>query len=272
LQTRYENKVKRSGDYRAAEYEENRSRQLQQMRALFDGPAVVALFLARFPCGVQFLMRGDAQAAAAVFSLRASNEPLDGVGDAVRIALSDVPRSSEQVLHPKKYWRSARRDEPVIIGDEDMETLLAAAGLHVLHKDTIGELLCAILTSPDDQKLNPMAMPVPGYWSNAAAAGWGGDRFFLLTTDPEANASGKRKGLRGIWFTAWDTPNDRRQFVEAYQAHRTIRSRATLKLGKLGAIFLFGLDDWERKVIETRLRARPPKCTRDGRPWAFDGA
>ena len=36
-----------------------------------------------------------------------------------------------------------------------------SAGFRIIARDTMGELLCAVLASPADKKINPMAMPMP---------------------------------------------------------------------------------------------------------------
>ena len=96
------------------------------------------------------------------------------------------PTSSEQILHPEKYWDADKRDHPVVVDDERMERMILSDGFHVVHKDTVGELLCAILTSPADKKLNIMLASQAGYWTNDDAAGWGGDRFYLLARGSSA--------------------------------------------------------------------------------------
>lgn len=266
LQERYERKEKRSENYDPARLEEARRVERERMRALFEAPPFVrTMFLARFPCGIRFLQRGDITAFARPDGPKA-------VEAEVRTALTNPPRSSEQILHPEKYWQDEQQDEPIIVNDEDVERLLLAEGLHVVHKDTIGELYCAVLTSPEDKKFNFMTMMIPGGWTNEAATGWGGDRFFLLATEPvKEEINQASKNLQGVWLTMWDTPEDRDEFVERYEMHRALPSRTLLKLGDLGAVFFFAFEDTRRRTVEGCLQASPPAFTRGGRPWVTIG-
>ena len=118
-----------------------------------------------------------------------------------------------------------------------------------------------------------MAMPMPGYWTNAAATGWGVDRFFLLTTKPEDETIEKQpESLHGLWFTMWDTPGDRDEFIDEYEKYRPLSSRVVIKLGRLGAVFFFDSDDGQRRALVKALQDMPPGFTRDGKPWCFKGA
>jgi hypothetical protein len=269
LQERYSMKAKRSNRFDANKEKESRQKEMKQMKDLFEAPPCVALFIARFPCGVRFLHRGGPKA---LFKLVAGSDDPGSVADAVRTAASNLPRSSEQILHPEKYWQSEQRDEPVLVNDKEVEKLLAAKGLHIVHRDTMGELLSAVLTSPEDRKVSPMAMGMPGYWTNTAATGWGGDRFFLLAPRPvEENAAEQPESLCGLWFTMWDTPEDRDEFVDAYKKHRFLPSRSILELGRLGAVFFFDFNERSRKSLEESLKTKPLQITCDGKPWSFTG-
>lgn len=124
----------------------------------------------------------------------------------VRRAFKDPPRSSEQILHPEKYWDEARRDEP-------RQVRFDVAGLSpewkVLGEDTLGELVLALVAAPLDRKgfdaANPLAILGLRY-TNEAAEGWGGDRVVLLA----------KGDLRCIDFvTVWDRPEDAREFEAA---------------------------------------------------------
>ena len=263
MQTRYENKAASTGKFDVAAAKQDTRDEMVQMKTLFESPAYVTTFLARFPCGVRFLARGNPKAVM-------STESDGGVGGAVRLAATNLPRSSEQILHPEKYWQDDKRDEPVIVNDEDVEKLLEAEGLHVIYTDTVGELLCAVLTAPD-RSINPMAMATPGYWTNEGAAGWGGDRLFLLAAEPIAEDEQELpKALYALWLMTWDTPIDRSEFVDNYEAYRELPARHVLKLGRLGAAFLFGFDEPRREALAKRLQKTPPRFTRGGKPWPGD--
>ena len=121
MQTRYEDKAGRTGKFDVAATKQDTRDEMAQMKTLFESPPYVTTFLARFPCGVRFLARGKPKTAM-------STDSDGGVADAVRMASTNVPRSSEQILHPEKYWHDDKRDEPVVVNDEDVEKLLAAEG------------------------------------------------------------------------------------------------------------------------------------------------
>ena len=113
---------------------------------------------------------------------------------------------------------------------------------------------------------------MPGYWTNAAATWWGGDRFFLLTTKPEDETIEQQpESLYGLWFTMWDTPNDRDEFIDEYEKYRPLSSRLVIKLGRLGAVFFFSFDDGQQRAFVKALQKTPPRFTRDGKPWCFKG-
>ena len=265
MQTRYEDKAGRTGKFDVAAAKQDTRDEMAQMKTLFESPPYVTTFLARFPCGVRFLARGKPKTAM-------STDSDGGVADAVRMASTNVPRSSEQILHPEKYWHDDKRDEPVVVNDEDVEKLLAAEGLQVIYTDTIGELLCAVLAAPD-RTVNPMGMAMPGYWTNEGAMGWGGDRLFLLAAEPIAEDEQElAETLYALWLTTWDTPIDRSEFVDDYEAYRAMPARHALKLGKLGAAFLFGFDEAQRQALAARLQNTPPRFTRDGKPWSDGGS
>ena len=103
------------------------------------------------------------------------------------------PASSEQVLHPEKYFANELPREIALD-----EQAFAAAGWHTSAATPLGEigvrgLLLKALSAPDAAR---------------AAAGWGGDRAYLFE-----RAGGTPLFL---WQTAWDRPEDAAEFFRAY--------------------------------------------------------
>ena len=95
------------------------------------------------------------------------------------------------------------------IDDEAAAKWLAQPGRWVLRKDTIGELLVAILTTPRDKAPSLASLQSADAWTTPVARGWGGDRFFLLGSGSSAlDAARALKELKGVWITVWDTPVD----------------------------------------------------------------
>jgi hypothetical protein len=259
------------------------------MRAVFDVPLYFATFFARFTCGVAFLQYGaeipDSTKTAADSSKaedltptggaqRLALPPLKCVAQAMRRAAFDLPRSSEQILHPEKYWRDESRDDPVVLRDEDVERLLAGEGLRVIHKDTFGELRVAVLTSPEGKRISPADMPLgPDAWTNRGAVGWGGDRFFLLAEGAaEDSLSWNAEQPHGVWFTMWDTIEDREEFIAEYAAHRPSLPRRALLLGDRCVVFFYNLEGSKQQALEEILRTSPPGFTQAGKPWVLADA
>ena len=124
-------------------------------------------------------------------------------------AFERPPRSTEQILHPEKYWDDAKRDEPLEVAFEGSNAS-DVDGWKVLGEDTLGELFLALLTTPIEKRTgvnvkNALALLAIEY-TNDGAEGWGGDRLMLLEKD----------GVQMLdLVTAWDTPEDAREFEAA---------------------------------------------------------
>jgi len=267
MQERYKIKAKASGRFDLQKLDQSDKEEMAQMQPLFEATPYVASFMARFPCGIRFLQQGDFLNMMALFM--GSQDP-GSIGETLQTVVTDFPRSFEQVLHPEKYWESEWCDEPVVLCDETVQEMLSAFGLHIVFRDTLGELFCAILSSPEDRTVNPMAMTLPGYWSNEGATGWGGDRLFLLAREKvDENALQPPEELLAIWFTQWDSPDDCNEFLIQYEAHRTLPDRDVIRLGDLGAVFLYTFPATLRNSLEQRLQSAPPDCSRNGTAWSW---
>ena len=124
-------------------------------------------------------------------------------------ALDVPPASTEQILHPEKYW-GEERDEPREVA---FDTAGLPNGWELLREDTLGELILGIVTTPLDARgapspEDPMAMLRVEY-TNEAVEGWGGDRIALL-------GRGEARVLR--LATVWDTVEDADEFYAALEA------------------------------------------------------
>ena len=264
LMMRYTFRAQLSGKYDLNELTEMMAAEMERADVLVKAPPYFTTLVASYMCGMHFVRRGE-------MVLVPDPSKDKGVGADVLKALKDPPTSSEQILHPEKYWDKSKRDDPVMVSDEDVQKLVERPGTYVVHKDTAGELLCAIVTAPAERELNIMLMHLPSFWTNEAATGWGGDRFYLLAKGPDQKKAGADlRGLRGVWITLWDTHNDRDEFLEDYEYQRKIASRTAFKLGRRGAIFLFGFDADECEALKKRIEADPPRFTRAGKSWSLD--
>jgi hypothetical protein len=158
-------------------------------------PVLVRQFLGPYMLGMNFLMRGD-------MTLLAAGFPVDSVNRAYR----DGPRSSEQILHPEKFWDAEQRDDPREVDLNGAGELLGRKwrlrGTGVLGELSLGPLVGA--TTPVRQL--QLATLEAERWTNAAAAGWGGDRWELW---------GRGSKTSILWSTVWDSPEDAREFAEA---------------------------------------------------------
>ncbi|MBA3255917.1 MAG: hypothetical protein H0T64_04610 [Pyrinomonadaceae bacterium] len=117
-------------------------------------------------------------------------------------AYAKLPLSSEQILHPEKYFDY---ETPVKVALPELRTMLGT-GWKRIDYDVNGEWSLYLIL---DQFLNASAE------SRRAAAGWAGDRYALY--------EGSKPGdVFTVQLTAWDTQNDAREFFDAY-AKRTWR-------------------------------------------------
>jgi hypothetical protein len=129
-------------------------------------------------------------------------------------------------------------------------------------------MLCAVLTTPKNQKTEPAMMALPSYWTNPAASGWNGDRFYLLASGASVDDAGKTvRDPKGVWLTMWASAADRDAFLKTYEQTTSLPGRTSFRWGTLGAVFFYGFDLAERKALEAALEKTPPKMTRDGTAW-----
>ena len=174
--------------------------QERQNKSMADAPEwlwkpMVAAYLQ----GTAFLSRTDNMLAAQLKAPPTAD---------IHAAFRDIPVSSEQVLHPEKYWDATRRDLPRAV------TLALAdlpAGWVVQREDTLGEMALAMITDPLGERMdlsNPAAV-LGVRFTHPVSEGWGGDRLALLEREGAAYL---------VVATAWDTPRDAAEFYGAVRA------------------------------------------------------
>ena len=125
-----------------------------------------------------------------------------GAWKAVSDAFTELPQSTEQILHPEKYFA---HEAPVQVNLPDVRALLGP-GWKRLDYDVNGEwsyylILDQFLNSPPESK--------------RAAAGWGGDRYAIY--------EGKPGEVLVTQLTVWDTANDAKEFFDAYVKRTKLR-------------------------------------------------
>ena len=137
-------------------------------------------------------------------------------GDLER-AFRDPPVSWEQVLHPEKYWDEEARDLPRPVAVPDLSPTLGQ-GWALQGEGGLGEMILAILTDPGAEALDPTSFQDPQRWTNAGAAGWGGDRWQLYRRGDDTVT---------VLATLWDSDRDAREFRAALprSTGRTILKR-----------------------------------------------
>ncbi len=119
-----------------------------------------------------------------------------GGWEMVSQAYSKLPQSSEQILHPEKYFAY---EAPMKVTVPDLKTLLGPKW-KLIDTDVNGEWGFYLIL---DEYLNSAAE------SKRAAAGWGGDQFVLYEGAGPGDAFVAQ-------FTSWDTAADAREFFDAY--------------------------------------------------------
>src|ERR1044071_80186 len=125
-----------------------------------------------------------------------------GGWEMVSQAFTKLPQSSEQILHPEKYFSY---EAPQKLTLPEFKTALGPAWKR-LDYDVNGEWGCYLIL---DEFLNDPSE------SKQACAGWGGDRFALYE-------GAKSDEYFVAQLTAWDTALDAQEFFAAY-ARRTAK-------------------------------------------------
>jgi hypothetical protein len=250
----------KSGRFTFADLSQYVAGELERARELEQLPRYFSAMFGSYVVGAAFLAHGDLP----TILTQPDNR---SVGDALLTARGSMPQSSEQLLHPEKYWDPARRDDPVVIDDKSMALWLARPGRHIVHRDTLGELLTAILTEPRDTRRNLMQMQSAAAWTNAGASGWGGDRFYLLGSQSGPEALMTTKGLQGVWVTTWDTPKDRDRFLAALDGGSPPPNSVAVSVGSQSAVVFIAVAEEERASLLRRLGLMPLTMTRGGRSW-----
>jgi hypothetical protein len=111
----------------------------------------------------------------------------------------DMPLSTEQILHPERYFEN--RDYPIRVTLPDLPKLLGPAWKESF-QNVHGEYsVLLLLREFQSAALSPSAI-------RRAAEGWGGDRYSILESDQGRTAY--------VWYTTWDTPDDAGEFADAY--------------------------------------------------------
>ena len=153
----------------------------------------------------------------------------NGGWDRVSNAFTELPQSTEQILHPEKYFA---HEGPIKVTLPDVTSVLSGQGSVVGAQRSVRREDLSLVT----RHSSPVAgwrrldYDIEGEWglylildqflkssaeSHRAAAGWGGDRFEIYE-GPQGEAC-------IVSLSAWDTENDAREFFDAYVKRTELR-------------------------------------------------
>lgn len=197
----------RAGRLRPGALQEMQTAESSSVRRLqAAAPLFQRSLTAPYVLGLGFLLRGDA------------TRLTRGVPTAdIDRAFADPPRSSEQILHPEKYWDPTARDLPV---DMPLPNLAASLGPNWRLAGTgrVGELLLGVLVGAPTPEA--AAGADAARWIAPAAAGLAGDAWQHYVN-----------GERSVTLLAalWDTERDAREFVGAL---RRVPERRAYRYGR----------------------------------------
>ena len=122
--------------------------------------------------------------------------------EAITKSYSDLPISSEQIMHPQKF---IIREDPIDVRIPDIGKVLGTSW-KLINDDVMGEFNYRIMLEQFVDKTK----------AQRAAAGWGGDRYLAFE-------EGKTGKILLAQVTTWDTEVDAKEFFEAYTDRTTIR-------------------------------------------------
>jgi hypothetical protein len=155
--------------------------------------------------GLGFVARGN------LMSVAQKGYP---VADAERLYTSG-PVSSEQILHPEKYWDDAKRDlpKPASVGEAGRAL---GRGWKRTMQGNLGELMLGVMVGAPTPDTSDVAAQSASSWTNAAASGWGGDRWELWEKEGRAVV---------LLATAWDSEKDAKEFADALAGKPGMRTK-----------------------------------------------
>jgi hypothetical protein len=157
-------------------------------------------------------------------------------------AFRSPPVSTEQILHPEKFYDKDKLDEPVTIELPDLSAAVGKSWRRV-SANVMGEFQLTILLA--DAPKGSMRK------AQVAAAGWDGDRYAVFEGD------GKQLGL--VWVTTWDGGKEAEEFAAAYADRRAKKLAAENRAG--------GEKAGDKASGE---KAAPLRIEREGRVYAVD--
>lgn len=129
---------------------------------------------------------------------------------------SDRIASTEQILHPEKYFDASTRDLPKRVELPRFANVLP--GMRPVQENNLGEFYTRVL----------LAGELDEEWAAKAAAGWDGDQYQVLE---DRDNSGE---MLLLWYTTWDSENEAEEFFEGYSYFTACRNTVPTEMLKSG--------------------------------------
>ena len=135
---------------------------------------------------------------------------------AVDKVYSDLPLSTEQIIHPEKYLTLRDDPKPVEVRDP---ALTLGPGWKSGYTNVLGEFALYLM----------LQLQIPEEKARRAAAGWGGDQV-ILAENPNGSAA--------VFFdSVWDSPEDAEEFYQAMSAWFKARFPKAARAGETASSF-----------------------------------
>lgn len=128
-----------------------------------------------------------------------------GSWEGVDAIYADAPVSSEQIIHPERYFAG---DEPELLAFEPERAL--GEGWRRVYDNVAGEFQLHLGLRHHLRIERPKGAPLPGVDIDRAAEGWGGDRLLGF--------EGPQGEFVVAQMSSWDSVADARQYYEALNA------------------------------------------------------
>ncbi|MEW6202238.1 MAG: hypothetical protein AB1546_09700 [bacterium] len=138
----------------------------------------------------------------------------------VKTLFNRYPLSSEQVIHPEKYFDEDSIDLPTFIGYPDFYEVLSEDFIFY-DSDSLGEFQMYLLVK--DLALSPQD-------AIKTTEGWDGDRYYAFR-DPDDHE------IMFAWITVWDSPADAKDFFKFYRSMAKSKSLTTKTVGHKGNLY-----------------------------------
>lgn len=115
----------------------------------------------------------------------------------VEALFDDPPMSTEQILHPEKYFA---REYPFRMNWNDIDEAKVLRDWKLLDQNTLGEIQMSIVFAEHNMRNS----------AKSAAAGWDGDRYAVFERPESAE-------LMLLLYTSWDDEAEAAEFARAYE-------------------------------------------------------